>query len=71
LRPKFERELRPGVRIVSRCHAIPGWTPVTYDSAADVYLYRWPDSASPAVDAGGDPVAPTLSTTGVDLPSPG
>jgi hypothetical protein len=45
LRPKFERELRPGVRIVSRCHKIPTWTPTEYDSAADVYLYTWPDSA--------------------------
>ncbi len=45
LRPKFERELRPGTRIVSRCHKIPGWTPIEYDAAADVLLYRWPDSA--------------------------
>ena len=45
LRPKFERELRPGVRIVSRCHPIPTWTPAEYDAAADVYLYLWPGSA--------------------------
>jgi hypothetical protein len=45
LRPKFESELRPGVRIVSRCHPIPTWEPTEYDRDADVYLYIWPDSA--------------------------
>jgi len=45
LRPKFERELRPGVRVVSRCHKIPTWTPAEYDATADVYLYRWPEAA--------------------------
>jgi len=45
LRPKFERELRPGARVVSRCHKIPDWTPAEYDAAADVYLYLWPSSA--------------------------
>lgn len=44
LRPKFEKELRPGVRVVSRCHKIPSWTPKEYDAAADVYLYLWPDA---------------------------
>jgi len=46
LRPKFERELRPGARVVSRCHVIPTWKPVEYDAAADVYLYSWPGSAT-------------------------
>ena len=46
LRPKFERELRPGVRIVSRCHEIPNWIPAEYDAEADVYLYLWPSSAA-------------------------
>jgi len=45
LRPKFEQELKPGARIVSRCHKIPTWMPEEYDPAADVYLYRWPDAA--------------------------
>jgi ribosomal protein L11 methylase PrmA len=45
LRPKFERELQPGARIVSHCHPIPGWTPTTYDRTTDVYLYRWPSDA--------------------------
>ena len=54
LRPKFESELPPGARIVSYCHAIPGWTPERYDRETDVYLYRVPDprpgrSTSPAV----------------------
>ncbi len=44
LRPKFEQELRPGTRVVSRCHKIPTWTPTEYDAAADVYLYRWPEA---------------------------
>jgi SAM-dependent methyltransferase len=49
LRPKFEQELRPGTRVVSRCHPILDWTPTEYDREADVYLYRWPESArSPA-----------------------
>jgi hypothetical protein len=45
LRPKFERELAPGTRVVSRCHAIPGWIPVDRDEEADVLLYVWPQSA--------------------------
>jgi hypothetical protein len=44
LRPKFEQELRPGTRVVSRCHPIIGWTPASYDREADVYLYRWPEA---------------------------
>jgi hypothetical protein len=45
LRAKFEQELRPGVRIVSRCHQIPGWTPIDYDAEANVLPYEWPRSA--------------------------
>jgi SAM-dependent methyltransferase len=44
LRPKFEAELRPGARVVSHCHKVPGWTPTKYDPSTDVYLYRWPDA---------------------------
>jgi SAM-dependent methyltransferase len=44
LRPKFERELAPGARVVSRCHAIPGWLPIEHDREAGVLLYVWPDS---------------------------
>jgi hypothetical protein len=44
LRPKFEAELRDGARVVSHCHAVPGWVPEEYDRRSDVYLYRWPDA---------------------------
>jgi len=49
LRAKFEQELKPGVRVVSRCHKIPTWTPAVYDTSADVYLYIWPDAVKPRV----------------------
>lgn len=42
LRPKLERELAAGARVVSHCHPLRGWTPDRYDRATDVYLYRWP-----------------------------
>lgn len=44
LRPKLEQELRPGARVVSHCHAVPGWRPEAHDSETDVYLYRWPEA---------------------------
>ena len=44
LRPKFEKELRPGTRVISRCHPIIGWTPTRYDRDTDVFLYRLPES---------------------------
>jgi hypothetical protein len=55
LRPKFERELPTGCRIVSHHHPIPGWTPTTQDMETKVYLYRWPEAAapSPTVPTGG------------------
>lgn len=55
LRPKFERELQPGTRIVSRCHKIPTWTPEQYDPTADVYLYRWPDALKEGAPQGSVP----------------
>lgn len=48
LRPKLEEELRPGTRVLSRCHPIIGWTPTGYDRAADVYFYRWPEARAKA-----------------------
>jgi hypothetical protein len=51
LRPKFEQELRPGTRVLSRCHPILGWTPTLYDRETDVYLYRWPDALAPSMGA--------------------
>jgi len=56
LRPKFERELPTGARVVSHCHPIPGWTAEVHDERTDVYLYRWPD-ARPA--AAGEPTGGT------------
>ena len=47
LRPKFEEELTEGARVVSHCHAVPGWTVDRYDRDTDVYLYRWPDAKPP------------------------
>jgi SAM-dependent methyltransferase len=44
LRPKFEAELRPGARLVSHHHEVPGWTATVFDAKANVYLYRWPDA---------------------------
>jgi hypothetical protein len=41
LRPKFERELAPGTRVVSHWHPIQGWTPERSDPDLRVYLYRW------------------------------
>jgi ribosomal protein L11 methylase PrmA len=48
LRPKFERELRPGSRVVSHYHAVPGWVYESFDPATKVYLYRWPAARGPA-----------------------
>jgi SAM-dependent methyltransferase len=47
LRPRFEAELPDGARVVSHCHAVPGWTAEKYDPDTDVYLYRWPSARSP------------------------
>jgi len=44
LKPKLEAELRPGARLVSHCHPVPGWTAAEHDARTDVYLYRWPDA---------------------------
>lgn len=45
LRPKFEKELKPGARVVSYVWPIPGWTPVHVDRAEGkpaLYLYEAP-----------------------------
>ncbi|MGP8077423.1 MAG: SAM-dependent methyltransferase [Thermoplasmata archaeon] len=44
LRPKLEAELRPGTRVVSHHHPVPGWIPTSVDPGTHVYLYRWPDA---------------------------
>jgi SAM-dependent methyltransferase len=53
LRPKFEAELRPGARVVSHCHEVPGWRATVYDRETDVYFYRWPEARGPAAPTGG------------------
>lgn len=52
LRPKFERELPPGARIVSYYHPVPGWEAEKHDVDTDVYLYRRPE-APEGVTTGG------------------
>jgi predicted RNA methylase len=42
LKPLLEAQLRPGSRVVSHWHAVPGWEPVEYDPVTRVYLYRRP-----------------------------
>jgi hypothetical protein len=42
LRPVFELQLRPGTRVVSHWHPIPGWEAVSFDRETRVYLYRRP-----------------------------
>jgi SAM-dependent methyltransferase len=60
LRPKLEAELRPGARVVSHCHPIPGWTPTARDEETDVYFYRLPE----ALGAGSTSVAGAAATDG-------
>jgi SAM-dependent methyltransferase len=55
LGPRLERQLRPGARLVSHVHAVPGWSPEAYDRETDVYLYRFPprrDDAARAATGG-------------------
>ncbi len=42
LKPLLEGQLRPGARLVSHYHRLPGYHPTEADEAAKVYLYRWP-----------------------------
>jgi SAM-dependent methyltransferase len=42
LRPKLERELRAGARLVSHVHPVTAWRPDAYDAETQVYLYRFP-----------------------------
>ena len=52
LRPKLEAELPSGARVVSHCHAVPGWTAETHDARTDVYLYRWTGTPPPVTRDG-------------------
>jgi SAM-dependent methyltransferase len=58
LRPKLERELQPGARLVSHCHKVPGWRVTHYDRETDVYLYRWPEASPTSGVPGKGGVAP-------------
>lgn len=53
LRPILESQLRPGARLVSHCHRVPGWTVTAFDSKTNVYLYRWPEARGPPPSPGG------------------
>jgi hypothetical protein len=57
LRPLLEAQLRPGARVVSHWHPVPGWTATAFDGATRVYAYRW-TGLRPSVDPTG-PVVPT------------
>ena len=55
LKPKLEKELRPGCRLVSYWHPVPGWVPARVDKGNRVYLYRWfPPGGSPTVSTSSD-----------------
>ncbi|MBI5037180.1 MAG: SAM-dependent methyltransferase [Candidatus Kerfeldbacteria bacterium] len=43
LAPKFQKELRPGTRIISYSFAIPGWTPIAInrpEKRIPIFIYR-------------------------------
>jgi SAM-dependent methyltransferase len=40
LKPKLESELRPGCRLVSYWHPVPGWAPDKVDKHLRIYFYR-------------------------------
>ncbi len=46
LRRKFERELKPGTRVVSHVFQIPRWIPVK--DKGNIHLYKIPESLHPA-----------------------
>ena len=41
IKPKLERELKPGARVVSHEYEIPGWTPVLIDEFMEDSRYRF------------------------------
>ena len=46
LRPRLEKYLKPGARVVSHDYAVPGWKPSKVDAGDDkkhrIYLYEMP-----------------------------
>lgn len=41
LEPLLEQQLRPGARVVSHYHPLPGYEPTAVDAPTKVYLYHW------------------------------
>lgn len=48
LKPKFEKELKPGTRVIMETFAVPGWKPVKVKqvNGRDFYLYTMPPEKS-------------------------
>jgi hypothetical protein len=46
LKPKLEKELKPGARVVSHVFPFKGWDPVAVDSESNIFLYRIGDKNS-------------------------
>jgi cyclopropane fatty-acyl-phospholipid synthase-like methyltransferase len=40
LKPKFERELKPGTRVISHVFTFDGWEPRKVDKESQIYLYH-------------------------------
>jgi hypothetical protein len=53
LRPRLERELSPGTRVVSHYHPVVGWNAVAEDQGRSVFLYRVPNSYPVRATTGG------------------
>ncbi|MBM4240649.1 MAG: SAM-dependent methyltransferase [Euryarchaeota archaeon] len=47
LKPKLQRELKPGTRVVSYVWTFKGWKPVKVDRKAEIYLYVMGQSDQP------------------------
>ncbi|MGA2783672.1 MAG: class I SAM-dependent methyltransferase [Candidatus Bathyarchaeia archaeon] len=66
IRPKLERELRSGSRVVSHDFPIRGWVPTQTETVKDqyntheIYVYRVPSSI-PALPTDGNGVEPTFA----------
>jgi predicted RNA methylase len=40
LKPKLEKECKPGTRVISHIFTFDGWKPQKVDGAAEIYMYR-------------------------------
>jgi precorrin-6B methylase 2 len=40
LRPQFEEQLRPGVRVVCNAFSVPGWVPIQIDNINLIFVYE-------------------------------